>query len=90
VSDCIGYLNYTHNLLNFTLYQPQANVLPTLKTTLKDLVYKYNSVCRHQNKKGIFHPCFYDNIIYKAKKLKSDTSIYKIIEKYFLIRKAKM
>jgi hypothetical protein len=38
VSDCIGYFNYTHNLSNFTLYQPQANVLPTLKTTLKDLV----------------------------------------------------
>jgi hypothetical protein len=34
----IGYFNYTHNLSNFTLYQPQANVLPTLKTTLKDLV----------------------------------------------------
>jgi hypothetical protein len=34
----------------------------------KDLVYQYNSTCIDLIKKGISHPCFYDDVINKVNK----------------------
>ena len=39
-----------------------------------DLVYKYNSTYRDLIKQGILNPCYYGDVINKAKKFKSDTS----------------
>ena len=51
----------------------------------KNLVYKYNSTCRDLNKKRISHPCFYGDVINKAKKFKSGTSkLVKKLEKSYL------
>jgi len=40
----------------------------------KDLVYKYISTCRDLIKQGILNPCYYGDVINKAKRFKSDTS----------------
>lgn len=34
----------------------------------EDLVFKYNTTCKHLIKAGISHPEFYGNVLYKAKK----------------------
>ena len=45
-----------------------------LATQEYEMEIQYNSTCRDPIKKGISHPCFYGDIINKAKKLKPDTS----------------